>query len=102
MEHDAVGTCRHLGHLKSAAREPLVINNEPATVPEGHFDTIDAAPDEDEEMALQRVHFESATNEGDTPIVPTSKLDGLGREIDLRACGYTEHQPRRASTRAAT
>ena len=68
---------------ESAAREPLVIDNETASVPEQDLDAVAAAPDEDEKVTDVRIERELAAHERGQAIVAAAQIGRLGRKVNL-------------------
>ena len=55
VEEDAIRPRTNARHSEATLREPLVIEDEAATVPEKHLDAVHASPHEDEEVTRVRI-----------------------------------------------
>src|SRR5579859_6791273 len=69
VQGDPAGALANARQSEAAALQALVVDDEAAAVPEEDLDPVAAAPDEDEEMALERVHAPLVAHERVEPVV---------------------------------
>jgi len=70
---------------KSAALEPFVIENETAAIPKQDLAAVSSTPQKHEQMPGEQVHAPLPTDNTAQPVVATTKIDWLDREIDPNA-----------------
>ena len=70
---------------KSAALEPLVIENEAATIPKQDLAAVTPTPQKHEQMPGEQVHAPLPTDNAAQAIVATAKIDWLDCEVDPNA-----------------
>lgn len=67
---------------KAALFQPLVIENQPATIPEQDLAAVPATPKKHEQVSGEEVHAPLSADDAAQAIVATAKVDGLDSEVD--------------------
>lgn len=70
---------------ESPALQPLVIENEPASIPKQNLAAIATAPQEHEQVSGKEVHFPLTTHDAAQAIVAPAEIDWLNRQVDAYA-----------------
>ncbi len=78
--------------LKSATLEPLVIENEPASIPKEDLAAVATTPQKHEQMPREQVHAPLSANDAAQAVVTTAKIDWLDGEIDPNAWWQREQR----------
>lgn len=76
---------------KSAALEPLVVNDQASAVPKQDLAAVTTTPQEDEQMPGEEVHSPLSTNDAAQTVMPAAKINGLNRKIDPNARRKRQH-----------
>jgi len=70
---------------KSPALQPLVIENESASIPKQDLAAIATAPQEHEQVSGKEVHFPLTTHDAAQAIVAPAQIDWLNGQVDAYA-----------------
>lgn len=76
---------------KSATLEPLVIEDQAATIPKKDLAAVAAASQEDEQVPGEEIHSPLATNDAAQPVVPAAEIHGCNRQIDPNTRRQRQH-----------
>jgi hypothetical protein len=99
---DRAAIAREARRSKSTELEPLVIEDEAATIPKQNLAAIAAAPQKNEQMPGEEIHAPLPSHDAAQPVVPAAEIDRLNREIDPNTRWKSQHDYRSLPTSAAT
>src|ERR1700722_8626720 len=102
IESDAGGALANGREAEAASLQALVVDDEPASVPEQDLDPVTAAPHEDEQVPCEWIHAPFVSDDREQAVVTASQVDRLCRGGDVYARRGHQHRARSSVTSPAT